>query len=75
MASPKMLEQRKADIERELCVFGHPNKARLLRRKMHEEGRVVRELVNAANSGDEGATTLLTEMRKELVKQHTEHIK
>lgn len=74
MASPKMLERRKADLERETLIRGRAS-YRISRRLMKEKGRVVVELVQAAASGDEGAQTLLTEMRKELVAQHTKEIK
>lgn len=74
MASPKMLEQRLRDLEREALIRGErvtgPREGggmRVQKKLTKERARPVAELVAAAKAGDEGALALLDAMRQEMI--------
>jgi hypothetical protein len=71
MASPKTLKRRLADLELGARVNGD-NQAK--RRLAVEKKRFLQELVTAANNGDEGAATLVAELRRDLIQQHVRNM-
>lgn len=67
MASPKMLKQRLADLEREAKIAANGQGARRL---AVEKARFLREIVSEAARGNEAAAMMVSELRADLIKQH-----